>query len=377
MRERIAANPEAFFGFWLGQSYREPPASARIAGLDDHPDLYRYGSLRGEPALVDAVIGKLSAHNAITATPRNIIITAGGAHAAACATQAVLGPGDEVLLLSPHWPYNRGHILATGARYVEVPFFAAPGASVAERIEPYVTPRTAAILFASPNNPDGHVMTDRDLAGLADVALRHDLWVLADEVYEDFVYDGTHRSISTLDGMASRTLTMYSVSKSYSMAGCRIGYVVAAEPIANRILGASCHSVFHTTILSQRLAANAIRDGRQYLEDAREDFRGARDTTVASLGRFGVTSPPGGLYVFVHLAPLTRPGFTAADLLDALVDEGIPLCPGDVFGAAYGEYARLCFGAMPRPRLQEGLARLVSAFERFQAGAGGEPRTRA
>ena len=373
MRERIAARPDAFYGFWLGQSYREPPPGARLAELGDPPDLYRYGPLRGEQALLDAIVAKLAAKNGVRVTAKNLVVTAGGAHAASVAMQAVLAPGDEVLMLSPHWPYNRGHVLATGARHVEVPFSSRElddGAPAAARIEPYITPRTAAILYASPNNPDGHVMSDRDLEDLAELARRHDLWVIADEVYEDFVYDGRHRSIATLPGMAERTLTTYSLSKSYSLAGARVGYVVAPEAVATRVLGAACHSVFHPTIIAQRIAVRAIATGDDYLADCREDFRGARDLAVERLAPFGVRAPAGGLYVFLDLAPLARGGRTVADVLDRLCDDGLPLCPGDVFGTAYGQRARLCFGAMPRARLAEGLDKLVDALERLRRDAG-------
>src|SRR5262249_1202749 len=169
--------------------------------------------------------------------PNAIQITAGATHAFACALRLLCDPGDEVLLLAPYWPLIRGNVLAVGARPVEVPFTSElyQGADPAELLAGRVTKRTAAIYVTTPTTPDGKVLDARALEAVAEVAVSADLWVLADEVYEDYAFDGrAHRSIATLPGLDSRTLSVYSFSKSYGLAGLRVGYVTGPEgPISH------------------------------------------------------------------------------------------------------------------------------------------------
>ena len=356
------------FRFWEADSTLIPPEGARLSdlGLDDG-DYYRYGSFRGHPPLREALAAKLAARNRIQAAAGQIAITAGATHALSCATRALVGPGDEVLLLAPFWPLIRGQVTMTGARAVEVPFSAElirdPGAEPRDLIERYITPRTAAIYFASPNNPDGKVLGARELSAIADLAARHDLWLLADEAYEDFIYDGERLSIAARPGMADRTATVYSFSKSYAMSGLRVGYVVGPEPLVSAVLALGLHSIYHVPYHLQSAALLALQRGDDFIDESRDRFRAARDLTMRHLGRFGIATPEGGAFVFFDLSALA-PGRSAADVHDRLAAEGLPLTPGRIFGAAYTDWARLCYTATPPDRLQAGLERLAGVLDR-------------
>jgi aspartate/methionine/tyrosine aminotransferase len=366
--DRLAHHKGPTYPFHIGDTHLLPPSPGRVEEIDwgdARGDLYRYGAPAGDAALIEAIVAKLAAKNHITARPSQLQITAGATHAFACCARAILDQGDEIILLAPFWPLFRGHVLQLGARPIEVPFtselYARPDADPRALIEPHITPRTTAIYLITPNNPDGKVLGARELSAIADVARRHDLWVLADEVYEDYPFTGEHRSIAALPGMAERTLTVYSFSKAYAQAGLRVGYVVGPEPIMIAVRRLANHSIYNVPRAMQAAALAALRDGASFLTDARTAYREARDLAVAALrGRLRFAIPDGGSYLFVdftaHLAPRER----AIDALERLAAEGILLAPGDAFGESYGVWARLCYTAVPRDTLEAGLAKMAA-----------------
>jgi len=258
-----------------------------------------------------------------------------------------------------------------GARAVEVPFtsrlYEEPGVDVAQLIGEYVTPRTAAIYFTTPNNPDGKVLDRRVLAGIAEVAKSADLWVLADEVYEDYAFDGReHVSIASLPGMAERTLTVFSFSKSYGQAGLRVGYVVGPEGPMAALRKLSNHSIYNVPVAMQRAALVALREGSPFLLAARAAYSSAREAAVAALGRAGLGfhAPEGGAYVFVDFGARVGEDGSALPVLETLAEGGVLLAPGDAFGKDYARFARLCYTAMTPARLAAGLDRFVELLGR-------------
>lgn len=366
LRER--ARRSDAYAFWLGDPCHEPPDVARLSTLElERPEHYRYGPPRGDEALIAAIAAKLARKNRITAAASQLIVTAGATHALDCAMRAVIEPGDEVLVLSPHWPVVRGQVLAAGGRPVEVEFSSQllrdPALDPAELLERHVGPRTTAVYVATPNNPDGKVLGTRELAAIRDVAIRHDLWIFADEVYEDCVFDGELLSIATLDGAGPRTFTIYSLSKSYALPGLRIGYLVSPPVAAARAAALALHSVFNLPLVLQRAARQALELGEPFLAAARTEYREARDIAVERLARFGARTPEGGIYLFLDLRRFTRPGQRVLDFLGELADRGLLLAHGTAFGEAYADWARLCFAALPRPRLEAGLDELVRALD--------------
>ncbi len=369
--EKLARHDGETYPFHLGDTYLSPPVGARLESLGT-PEVagdarnYRYGAPAGDPELIAAVRAKLAARNGLEVGPGGVQITCGATHAFSCAARALFEPGDEVLLLTPCWPLFRGHVLAAGACPVEAPFssrlLAEPGCNPRALLAPFIGPKTAAIYFVTPNNPDGKVLGRRELDAIADVARAHDLWVLADEVYEDFCFDGrTHLSIATLPGMAERTLTVHSFSKSYGQAGFRIGTLAGPEAVVTPIRKLANHSVYNVARALQGAALAALQGGAGFLAEARVTYEEARDLTVARL-ELPCRVPEGGSYVFVDLAPRLRPGETPLALLERLAEAGILLAPGEAFGAASASYARLCYTALPRARLEAGLARMAAVL---------------
>ncbi|HEY3822427.1 MAG TPA: pyridoxal phosphate-dependent aminotransferase [Polyangiaceae bacterium] len=358
----------------IGDTYLPPPPGARFAAVepgDADPALYVYGALPGLDALKRAFVRMLAATGrgpAEADASRHVLVGVGATHAIYCALRSVLDPGDEVVVAAPYWPLSVGVVRAAGGVPVEVPLttrlYEDPAASAAAIVERALTPRTRALYLISPNNPDGYVYSETQLRELAALAASRDLWVLSDEVYADYVYDGAHISIARMPGMEERTLSAYSLSKSHALAGARVGFLVAPERVVVLARRVATHTVFNVPVASQRVALAALEAPPDWMNEARTAYRAARDATMAALAGSGVRAfaPKGGSYVFVDFAPVLG-GRPLRALLERAIDEGVLLAPGEGCGDAYEAWARLCFTSVPLERLRVGLERLRTAAD--------------
>jgi aspartate/methionine/tyrosine aminotransferase len=285
-----------------------------------------------------------------------------------CAARAVLDPGDEVIVLTPYWPLIPGVLQSCGAIPVEVPLtqqlYRDPKADIGCALQSALTDKTRALYAITPNNPDGHVFDRQQLEAIAAFAVRHDLWVLADEVYWDFVYDGEHRPLASMEGMAARTITCHSLSKSHALAGARIGYVAASEQVIDATRRISNHTVYNVPVPMQRAALAALADGDAFITEARDRYRRARDRACAALAERAIPHrmPAGGSFVFLDLSgPLA--GKPLQRLLELAIDRGVLLAPGDAFGRDYSSFVRLCFTGAEIDRVLEGIDGLARAID--------------
>jgi aspartate/methionine/tyrosine aminotransferase len=238
--------------------------------------------------------------------------------------------------------------------------YADPEADVASALSAAATDRTRAIYFATPNNPDGKVLDERALSAIARFAAERGLWVIADEVYDALVFDGAHRSIAALPGMAERTVTAFSLSKTYALPGLRLGYLVAPPPVMRAVRKIANHTVYNPPVALQRAGLAALEQGEAWITEARAALRAARDTASAALAAVPHHRADGATYLLLDLRARIgdTPGAVEA-FHDRLLDGGVALSPGEQFGAAYARHARLCFSAVSAPDLAAGLARLV------------------
>jgi N-succinyldiaminopimelate aminotransferase len=348
LREHLAKFPGDVIPLQIGDTHLPPAARLDEVAWRDLPpaDLYAYGSPEGYKPLVEAIAEKARGKNAIPVTPAGVQIACGATHALACAVQALCDPGDELVMLTPHWPLIRGMALGLGVVPVEVGFDADLAAAI--------TPKTAAIYYATPNNPDGAMLSADRLRAIAALAEQRGLWILADEVYEDYGYDAAHASIAAL-GAHERTVTVFSFAKSYAQAGLRVGYALAPDRIAATLKKLVNHSIYNVPVATQRAALGALVGGAGFLAQARETYRGLRDRARARL-RAPAESPPGGAYLWVDFR-----GWTGADcmpILERCAAAGVLVAPGNAFGTACGGFARLCFTGVEPARLDEGIDRI-------------------
>jgi aspartate/methionine/tyrosine aminotransferase len=261
--------------------------------------------------------------------------------------QALCDPGDELVLVTPHWPLIRGIALAHHVVPIEVEL---------AQLERAITPRTAGIYVATPNNPDGAMLDAAAVAEIARVAAACDAWIFADEVYEHYAYDVPHVSMLSLEAAAARTVAVYSFAKSYAQAGLRVGYAIAREPrVADALRRLVNHSVYNVPVATQRAAFAAMRAGGSFLAAARERYRAARDGARAEL-RAPAAVPPGGAYLWVDFRDWS--GNDCMPVLEKIAEAGVLLAPGSAFGDACRGFARLCFTGVDEVRLVEGIARI-------------------
>jgi aspartate/methionine/tyrosine aminotransferase len=348
----------------LGDTYLPPPPGLRLE--TDYAPNWRYGAPAGEAGLLEALANKLRTRNRLDwVTPASLQVTVGATHALQAAARAVLDPGDEVIVPTPHWPLIRGIITNAGGVNVEVPLtqrlYEDPSLDPASLLEPHITPRTVALYVTTPNNPDGKVLTRAQLESLARLAVAHDLYVFADEVYEDLSYGTPHVSIATLPGLAERTVTVFSLSKSFALAGFRLGYAVAPEPLMKPLRKIANHTVYNVPDVLQR-AALGLLDDRTWLDQARQTYLGARDL-ASSLVSAPHHKPDGATYLLLDLRRYVgEQGIWP--LVERLLDAGVSVSPGEQFGRGFECHARLCFTAVPRDRLVVGIERLEATLRR-------------
>jgi aspartate aminotransferase len=351
----------------LGSPAHDTPEhikAATIAALE--AGHVHYSDPAGIAPLREALARKLRDVNEIEATANDVLVANGLTHASFAAFFAIINPGDEVILLDPYYPQHTGKIELAGGRAVTVPLDAENGFSIrADWIEAKVTARTRAIVLVNPSNPTGRVYRRAELAALADAAIRHDLIVIADEVYEHNVYDGRHISIASLDGMASRTISLYAFTKSYAMDGWRLGYATAAPDILAAMLKITSNDVTHVNTFAQYGALAAVNGDPAGLRHMVEDERIKRDYLVAALNRMpGVRcpAPEGSIYAF---ADIRGTGFGSQALADRLLDEvGVVVESGSFYGACGEGHLRICFGSQILSGIEEAVNRLNQFFQR-------------
>ena len=349
LREHLARFPGDVIPLQIGDTHLAPPsrldevAWAELAASD----LYAYGAPGGWGPLVEAITEKATTKNRIPVTSAGVQVTVGATHALSCAVQALCDPGDELILMTPHWPLIRGIALGFGVVPVEVPY----GAS----LEAAITPRTAAIYLATPNNPDGAMLGATELAAIADLAARKNLWLLSDEVYEDYGYDAEHTSLAAMPGAAERTVTVFSFAKSYAQAGLRVGYALGPDGVIATMRKLVNHSVYNVPVAMQRPALGAIRGGAAFLAHARTSYRSARDRSRSRLVA-PAELPAGGAYLWVDFRRWS--GDDCMPVLEKCAAAGVLLAPGNAFGVVCSGFARLCFTGVPADRLDEGIDRI-------------------
>ena len=294
LREHLARFPGDVIPLQIGDTHLRPPVALEDFGWGDAAELYTYGSPAGYAPLLEAIATKARDKNRLAITEACIQIACGATHALSCAVQALCDRGEELILVTPHWPLIKGMAVGHGVTPIEVPY----GPDLGALLEHAITPRTSAIYVATPNNPDGLMLTAAEVEAVAQVAAKHDLWILSDEVYEDYGYDAQHISIATRPAASDRTVTVFSFAKSYAQAGLRVGYALAPEPVTAAIKKLVNHSVYNVPVAMQRAALGALRTGTSFLAAARERYKAARDGARARL-HAPAACPPGGAYLWV------------------------------------------------------------------------------
>jgi len=332
------------YQFEGGEPYLETPdhiKAATVAALAENKT--RYAPSSGTLPLRTAMAEKLRERNGIPVTEENVIVVNGGMQGLFGAFQTTIDPGDEVLVFSPYWTPIKDLIAGCQGRAVLVPTDEARDKGFAATLARYVTPRTRAIYYNTPTNPTGVVFNRSEAEEVANFAQQRDLVVVADEAYEDLVYDGTHFSIASLPGMFDRTITCFTLSKSYAMTGWRIGYVAAREPWMTGLRKTTLYSSNGVSTPTQWGALAAFTTNSDFLETSRAAYRERRDLLLAGLNELGLVceKPAGAFYAFPDVSRINSDSREAAEIL--LNRAQVATVPGVVFGPHGESHVRFSF----------------------------------
>jgi len=348
IRNKIMALQQAgvkVLPFHGGEPFMETPQPIKDACLKALAEnKTRYAPSSGIPELVELIIEKVRTKNCIPAEPGHAIVVSGGLHGLFGAFLSAVNPGDEVLVFSPYWTPIKDLIALTGGQRVLVNSFQARGDVLRPMLEQHLTERTRVIYFNSPTNPTGQVYTRSEVEVIADFARAHDLVVIADEAYEDIIFEAEHISIASLPGMLERTLTVYTLSKSYAMTGWRIGYVIATEPLMTGLRKITLNSINGVNTPTQWAAVAALRLGTDYFEAIRQGYRQRRDLLVAGFrsAGFACEIPAGTFYAFPRVSTLLgEDSWEASNRM--LENARVSTVPGVVFGPDGEGHLRFSF----------------------------------
>ena len=345
---KLRAGGAQVFQFEGGEPFLETPAPIKEAmarALAENRT--RYAPSSGIPELRSAVAEKLRERNRIPAREEDVIILNGGMQGLFAAFQSIIDPGDEVLVFSPFWTPIRDLIAHCEGRTVRVRSREARREGFHETLARHATDRTRAIYYNTPQNPTGIVFTREEAEEVARFARERNLVVIADEAYEDLIYEGEHASIASLEGMFERTITCFTLSKSYAMTGWRMGYAVATEPWMTGLKKCLLYTTNGVSTPSQYAAVAAFGLPSDFYEDIRRAYRERRDLLVGGLSELGLTcdQPAGAFYAFPDVSRVNPDSRAAADIL--LERAQVATVPGVVFGEHGEGHLRFSFSTSP------------------------------
>jgi len=328
-----------------GEPFFETPDEIKFAAVKALvQNQTHYAPSSGILPLRQALVEKLARKNGMRVTTDEVLVTVGGSQGLYSAFQSVLDPGDDALVFSPYWTPIGDLVTGAQARPLLVPTITARRNGIRNTLEQFSTPRVRAIYYNTPQNPSGLVFTREEAEEVALFARERDLIVIADEAYEDLVYEGEHVSIASLPGMAERTITCFTFSKTYAMTGWRAGYAVAKEPFMTALRKIVLYSTNGVATPVQFAMLEALTTPEAQIAARREEYRERRDLLVAGLNAVGLNCelPAGAFYAFPDVEKIDRNSRTAAQIL--LEKAHIATVPGVVFGAQGEGHLRFGYG---------------------------------
>jgi len=328
----------------------------------------RYCATRGIPALREEITHYLARTRNLSLNPEQVLVAPGCKMALSLAMMALIEPGDEVLYPDPGFPIYPSFTRGLGAK--AVPFalreenkFQPDLGEIAAKI----TPQTRVLIFNSPNNPTGTVYDDGAVEGIAELARKHDLWVITDEIYARIVFGGEYKSIWNLAGMPERTVIIDGFSKSFAMTGWRLGYAVASVQAIDAMDLLVLNTFTCAAEFTQVAAVEALRDSTNAVDAMVAEYKLRRDLFVKSLAKipgFRCHSPAGAFYAWVNIEDTGLPAEEVQKLL--LEEAGVAAIAGAAFGAEGNHYLRFSL-VSARSLLEDALDRIQRLSVKWRA----------
>lgn len=363
-------------GFGAGEPDFNTPDNIQEVAIDAiKTGKTRYTAASGITELKDAIIEKLHNDNKLDYKREQIIVSTGAKQCLANVFQAILNPGDEVIIPIPYWvSYPELVKLADG-----IPVFASTKEEDAfkftlEELKAVVTEKTKALVLNSPNNPTGTVYTKEELLAIADFCKEHDLYIISDEIYEKLIYDDlVHFSIGSFSKDAyDRTIVINGVSKSYAMTGWRIGYAAGPADVIKLMSNIQSHTTSNPNSIAQYASVEALNGDQETVIEMTGEFKNRRDYMVSkinSIEGLSCLKPQGAFYVMINLTKILDKTFKGEKITNSmnfskllLEEEKVAVIPGIAFGV--DDFVRLSY-ATSMDNIKEGLNRIHSFVKRL------------
>ncbi|MCE9641657.1 MAG: pyridoxal phosphate-dependent aminotransferase [Betaproteobacteria bacterium] len=369
--KQLRAAGEDIIGLATGTPDFDTPAHIKAAGkaaIDEDRTYIIYTQSAGLPELREAIAAKLLRENNVRATPDEILVTIGVKQGLFTAALACLDPGDEVLIPTPTWVTYEACFTLAGAVPVYVPCGKAQNFRPdPEQLAKHITPRTRMIMLNSPGNPAGGVVTPEALSGIAELAIKHDLLVLSDEIYEHMVFDGRRNiSIASLPGMAERTLTFNGLSKAYAMTGWRVGYVAGPRHIVRNMQKIHTHSVTCAAAFAQKAAVAALSGPQDDLHSYIKTLTSRRTQLIDGLNSIpGIKcgAPDGGIFCFPDISGL---GISDQECSSLFLEKAkVSSLAGSAFGPGGEGHLRMAFARRNPNDIDIAIERLAAVLKKI------------
>ncbi len=374
LANELKAKGEDVIGFGAGEPDFDTPDNVKQAAIRAiEANDTRYTPVAGTNTLKDAIIHKFQQDNALDYQRNQIVVSCGAKHSFFNLAQVLWDKGDEVLVPAPYWLSYPEMILLAGGSPVIVPTTEQTGFKVTpEQIEDAVTPHTRAIIINSPSNPTGSAYSRKELEKIAECALKHNLLVISDEIYEKIVFDGFEQvTIASLSQeMRKNCVVINGMSKCYAMTGWRIGYLAASPEIAQQVTKLQSQSTSNPTSISQAASIEALTGPQDYVTQMVEEFTRRRNLLMGLLAEINGVScykPAGSFYTFPDFSSYYGKSFQgetfkgSVDFARFLLKEAkVALVPGIAFGA--DNNVRLSF-ATDQETIRKGVGRIVKAVK--------------
>ena len=349
--------------FGAGEPDFPTPDNIKQAGVRAiDQNFTKYTPAGGTAELKKAVVERHATEFGTTYKPSECVISCGGKHVIFNLTQALINPGDEVIIPTPYWVTYKDVVNYAGGKCVFVPTSEQEGFTLkAAALEPFLTNRTRMMIINSPSNPSGAVVAREEFEAIYRLCANRGIYLLTDECYSHFLYEGQPYSIASLPDAKDTVLVAGTVSKTYAMTGWRIGYGLVPEPIAGAMLKLQSHSTSNPTSIAQKAAVEALRGPQDSVGSMLAEYRKRRDFVIPRLNTIpGVhcTNPAGAFYAYPNLGEALRRGGIGSPLLFSerlLAEAHVAVVPGEAFGT--NEHVRISY-ATSMSELERGLDRI-------------------
>ncbi|WP_163532300.1 pyridoxal phosphate-dependent aminotransferase [Helicobacter suis] len=357
LAQELKAQGKDVLSFSAGEPDFDTPSSIKEAAIKAiEQGFSKYTAVKGIPELLKAISHKFNQENSLEYAPDEVMVSNGAKQCLFNAIQALLNPGDEVIIPAPYWVSYPEIVNYSGGKSVflstslESSFKITP-----EQLKTTLTPKTKMLILSSPSNPTGMIYSKEQLQALASVLEKTNVWVLSDEIYEKLVYEGTFYSFGALPNMLDRTISINGLSKAFSMTGWRVGYLGTKDKtLLKHMTALQSHSTSNINSITQRAALAALSGCAQAdIEIMRLAFKERRDVafeTLRSIPGLSTIKPQGAFYLWIKI-----PGDSALFCQQLLEEQGVALVPGSAFGME--GFVRMSY-ACSLEQIKEGLERL-------------------